>query len=404
MSHSIEDRQDIDVVANDEQRRQLRRELQHFRNGLYRESQTLRQHLHHFRCELKQQVIELRLAFRQNHKQTSQRLRIDTQQYIYHVSKCTQSLRRRLRYPQLTDTPIDAEYAEVKDIDADVADKPNAVIAEKGNDNVMSVADIAEPDDPVIKKSATLTDDIWTALLKEQVEHLLKQAVNIELEAFIAYYRDHRDDNDRQAVVRNGYLPERTIETALGTLTVRIPKTRDRSGQGIKFNSQLLPPYLKQTQLKRLPLAWWCWHGMAVGNFYPLLQNLLDIENIGNGDVLSQATRERLEALWRQTYLNQSDRNWSSLHLSHLQATVVWQDAEQQQGPCCLVVIAIDDQNRQQVLTVGSERSADLTEWKALLISLREQGLRIPTSAVLSKSIGPGAFQEALHDVFSRDL
>jgi putative transposase len=40
------------------------------------------------------------------------------------------------------------------------------------------------------------------------------------------------DLSGRQAVVRNGYLPERDILTGLGPVTVRIPKVRDRSRVG----------------------------------------------------------------------------------------------------------------------------------------------------------------------------
>lgn len=47
----------------------------------------------------------------------------------------------------------------------------------------------------------------------------------------------------RRAVVRNGYLPEREIVTAVGPVPVQVLKVRDRSGSGIKFNSTIVPPY-----------------------------------------------------------------------------------------------------------------------------------------------------------------
>ena len=55
-----------------------------------------------------------------------------------------------------------------------------------------------------------------------------------------------RDDQGRRAVVRNGYLPEREILTGIGPVAVRVPKTRDRAGEGRCFRSELLPPYLKE--------------------------------------------------------------------------------------------------------------------------------------------------------------
>jgi putative transposase len=56
--------------------------------------------------------------------------------------------------------------------------------------------------------------------------------VEAELQEFLAEYRDRRDEQGRQVVVRNGYLPERTITTGVGEVAIQVPKVRDRSGSG----------------------------------------------------------------------------------------------------------------------------------------------------------------------------
>ena len=55
-------------------------------------------------------------------------------------------------------------------------------------------------------------------------------------------------EKHRQAIVRNGHLPERQVQTGIGDVAVQVPKVRDRSGSGIRFNSTLLPPYLKRAK------------------------------------------------------------------------------------------------------------------------------------------------------------
>ena len=90
-------------------------------------------------------------------------------------------------------------------------------------------------------KSAT--GDALGELLKEGARQLLAQAVEAELAELLALHAGETVEG-KQAVVRNGYLPERTIQTGLGEAPVKVPKVRDRSGQGIKFNSRLIPPYL----------------------------------------------------------------------------------------------------------------------------------------------------------------
>ena len=94
-------------------------------------------------------------------------------------------------------------------------------------------------------------EDALTALLREGAQKLLMQAVEEELESFLEKHKHRRLEDGRVAVTRNGHLPERKIQTGIGEITVRIPKTRDRSGGGIKFTSTLVPPYLKRRRILR---------------------------------------------------------------------------------------------------------------------------------------------------------
>lgn len=57
-----------------------------------------------------------------------------------------------------------------------------------------------------------------------------------------------RLDASRQAVVRNGYLPERTVQTVTGDVSVKVHKECGRSDGGARFNSSLQPPYLKRAR------------------------------------------------------------------------------------------------------------------------------------------------------------
>ena len=90
--------------------------------------------------------------------------------------------------------------------------------------------------------------DPLTELPRSGAKALISEAVELELETMLANYRDLKLTNGCQAVVRNGYLPERTIQTGIGDVVVKVPKVRDRSENGIKFNSTILLPYLKRSK------------------------------------------------------------------------------------------------------------------------------------------------------------
>lgn len=98
--------------------------------------------------------------------------------------------------------------------------------------------------------------DPLTDLLRAGARELIVQAVEAELQNMFSYHANIRLPDGRQAVVRNGYLPSRTVQTGLGEVDIRVPKVRDRSGNGIKFNSMLLPPYLKRSKSIEELLPW----------------------------------------------------------------------------------------------------------------------------------------------------
>jgi hypothetical protein len=75
----------------------------------------------------------------------------------------------------------------------------------------------------------------------------MAQAVEAELHPLLAQHQNLMVDG-KQAVVRNGFLPERTWQTGVGDVEGPIPKVRERSGNGVKFNRNLIPPYLKRTK------------------------------------------------------------------------------------------------------------------------------------------------------------
>src|SRR5689334_16315324 len=89
--------------------------------------------------------------------------------------------------------------------------------------------------------------DPLTEILRQGAQRLLAQAIEDEIAVLLAQYADRHDAQGRQVVVRNGYLPEREVQTGIGAVRVKVPRVRDRSGTGIRFHSALLPPYIRRS-------------------------------------------------------------------------------------------------------------------------------------------------------------
>ena len=109
--------------------------------------------------------------------------------------------------------------------------------------------------------------DALTELIRTGAQQIIAKAVETELQEFLKQYHPLKDDQGRQGVVRNGYLPQRTITTGVGAVEIQVPKVRDRSGNGIKFNSKLLPPDLKRSESVEELLPCLYLRGVSTGDF-----------------------------------------------------------------------------------------------------------------------------------------
>src|SRR5690606_36111194 len=108
--------------------------------------------------------------------------------------------------------------------------------------------------------------DELSDLVRDGAQRIIRQAVEAELKAFLEEHSAERDTQGRRAVVRNGFQPEREVLTGIGSVKVRVPKTRDRAGEGRCFRSELLPPYLKKAKRLEAVLPWLYLKGVSTND------------------------------------------------------------------------------------------------------------------------------------------
>lgn len=121
-------------------------------------------------------------------------------------------------------------------------------------------------------------------------------------------YANVKAIDGRRAVVRNGYLPAREIVTVAGPVSVQVPKVRDRSGSGVKFNSAIVPPYVRKSPRVSSALPWLYLRGVSTGDMSEALSVLLGDQAKG----LSANTVVRLKATWADEYEQWNKRDLSN--------------------------------------------------------------------------------------------
>ena len=236
--------------------------------------------------------------------------------------------------------------------------------------------------------------DALSALIRSGAQQIIAQAVEAELNELLKEYQGLRDDTGRQAVVRNGYLPARTITTGVGEVEVQVPKVRDRTGSGIKFNSSLLPPYLKRSRSVEEVLPWLYLKGVSTGDFAEALSALLGPEAKG----LSAATISRLKAKWQEEH-----SVWQTRSMRHKRYVYVWADGiyfniRDDERQCLLVMIGVTDTGHKELLGMEAGYRESALNWKTLMLRLIDQGLQHdPLLAIGDGALG---FWKALPQVW----
>lgn len=245
-----------------------------------------------------------------------------------------------------------------------------------------------------LKQPEETASDLLTDLLRDGARELIHQAVNAELEDLLAQYTDKLVD-DRQAVVRNGYLPKRTIQTGLGDVEVQVPKVRDKSKQGIKFNSLLIPPYLKRTESieELLPVLYL--KGISTGDFSEALKSLLG----ENAKGLSSGTISRLKQHWQEEY-----KSWSKRSLDLKEYVYIWADGvyfnirSEEAKQCILIVIGVNEQGKKELLAIEEGYRESTQSWTELLEDIRHRGLI--TAPKLAIGDGALGFWKAISKIY----
>lgn len=245
----------------------------------------------------------------------------------------------------------------------------------------------------VAKPEETLKDPL-TELLRNGARELIRQAVESELMSLLAEHEHLKLLDGRQALVRNGYLPERTIQTGIGDVSIKVPKIRDRSGSGLHFNSQLLPPYLKRTKSIEELIPWLYLKGISTGDYTEALCAILGESARG----LSANTISRLKNDWIHEHESWQKQDLSLKKYVYFWADGIYSHVRMDDRLCLLVIIGVTVHGTKELVAVESGYRESSASWEEVLTSLRQRGLEFgPKLAVGDGALG---FWNALSKVY----
>jgi transposase-like protein len=252
----------------------------------------------------------------------------------------------------------------------------------------------ADADGPRRPDGVRLIDEI----VREGARRMLAEALQAEVDAYIAQFRDERDENGRRLVVRNGSHQPREVLTAAGALEVTAPRVNDRrtdpqTGERCRFSSAILPAWCRKTPkiTEVLPLLYL--HGLSTGDFVPALGQFL-----GSSAGLSAPVISKLTETWKA-----EQRTFSARDLSGVDYVYLWVDGIhvnirlEEHKLCLLVMIGVRADGRKELVALTDGYRESVESWADLLRDAARRGMRAPVLAIGDGALG---FWGALREVF----
>jgi len=223
------------------------------------------------------------------------------------------------------------------------------------------------------------------AALRGHLRGVLQDLLEEELTTFMEAMSGKRTADGRQAVVRNGYHRRRTVQTALGPVTARVPRTRDRSGEADHFKSAIIAPYKRRSATFEEAVCYFYLKGLSTGDMLPTLRELF-----GPGvDSLSATSVSRLTRRWSGEY-----QEWSRRGLHGQEYVYIWVDGIHfkvrtgENKLCTLVVMGATKDGRKQLIAVEGGYRESQESWACLLRDLRSRGLAPPKLFIGDGALG----------------
>ena len=242
--------------------------------------------------------------------------------------------------------------------------------------------------------SSSLIDEI----VREGARRMLAEALQAEVEAYIAGLAAERDENGRRLVVRNGYHQSREVLTSAGAVRVTVPRVNDKrtdpvTGERARFSSAILPPWARKTPrvTEVLPLLYL--HGLSSGDFVPALGQFL-----GSSAGLSAAVITKLTEQWQAEQRVFAGRDLSAVDYVYLWADGIHVNIRLEEHKLCLLVmIGVRADGRKELIALADGYRESAESWADLLRDCKRRGMRAPVLAVGDGALG---FWGALREVF----
>ncbi len=251
------------------------------------------------------------------------------------------------------------------------------------NENLVRFSDCESPAHTALEE-----------MIRFKMQNVLNDILEEELCSFLEQMKGKKITGDKPAVVRNGYHHERIFETSVGAIKVKVPRTRDRSGDGETFSSVLVPSYKRRSVGLEEAISHLYLKGVSTNEIDGILQKLYGSEING----ISPSSVTKLVRKWQS-----EQAEWSNRDLSEKEYCYIWVDGihfnirKSEDRACFYVIMGATKLGKKEVIAIENGHRESALSWEFALRKLKAQGMKAPKLAIGDGALG---FWEAVKNIF----
>jgi putative transposase len=222
-------------------------------------------------------------------------------------------------------------------------------------------------------------------MVRQRMQSWLQDLLDEELGEFLGRRKSERiADVDVPKVYRNGHGEPRKLTMKAGTIEVKRPRLRGDAELEQRFESRLLPLFVKRTKEVDELLPELYLHGLAEADFDLALRGLL-----GDDAPVSPRVVARLKEKWKTEW-----EEWKERSLSDRQVVYLWVDGVyvkaglEKSKAALLVVLGAKTDGTKEILAIVPGHRESTESWAAVLRDLVARGLPCPKLVIGDGHLG----------------
>lgn len=215
----------------------------------------------------------------------------------------------------------------------------------------------------IVKKYDAKTGKDLNQIMRDFMGPIIQKMLEAEMESKIGYQKNERTDGDNY---RNGYYPERTVNTDYSQMDVRVP--RDRNNE---IESDILPKYARNINGFEEKVIKMYGLGMSDKQIQEQIDELFGCKL--SADMISDITDKIIPEIqdWQKRKL---DRMYPVVFIDAIHFSV--KDNGQVVKKAAYIILGVDTEGIKQVLSIVVVENESAKMWLSILNDLKNRGVQ----------------------------